>query len=79
MSTIIDEKPKQTLEEEVQELRAWKESALQQFEKSHRLYRLIRDIGGYVGWDMYDAAVAIIKRNCPCCGYPNCGHKHPVE
>jgi len=75
----IEAQPELTLEQEVEALRQWKEEAIEQLQKSNRLYRLIGRIGGYVGWDVYDAAIDLIKRNCPCCGYPNCGHKHPVK
>jgi hypothetical protein len=65
-------------EEEVKELRAWKESAIVQFRKSEKLHEYVRRHGSYLGWDLYDAAIDLLTKNCPCCGYPNCGHTHPT-
>jgi len=67
-----------TLEEEVKDLRAWKESAIVQFHKAEKLHEYLRRHGNYLGWDMYDAALDLLQRNCPCCGYPNCGRTHPI-
>lgn len=67
-----------TIEEEVKELRAWKESAIVQFRKAEKLYEYVRRHGDYLGWDMYEAALDLLQKNCPCYGYPNCGHTHPI-
>lgn len=75
----IEAQPELTLEQEVRELRQRKEEAIEQLQKSNRLYRLITRMGGYVGWDVYDAAIDIITRKCPCCNYPDCGHKHEAK
>lgn len=73
---------KSPLEQEVVDLRAWKESAIAQFRKADKLHDYLRVHGNYVGWDLYDAALDLINKNChkncPCCGYPNCGHTHPT-
>jgi hypothetical protein len=67
-----------SIEEEVRELRAWKESAIVQLRKADKLHEYLRQHGNYLGWDMYDAALDLLMKNCPCCGYPNCGHTHPI-
>jgi len=68
-----------TVEEEVKELRAWKESAIVQFRKAEKLHEYLRENGNYLGWDMYDAALDLLKKDCPCCGFPHCGHKHETQ
>jgi hypothetical protein len=25
-----------------------------------------------------DKNIDLLKKDCPCCGYPHCGHTHPV-
>ncbi len=75
--------PELTLEQEVVQLREWKESAIRQFQKAEKLHEFLREHGMYLGWDMYEAALDLLKKGCPCCGYPKCGHTHgqhrPVE
>jgi len=67
------------LAEEVKELRDWKESAIVQLRKSEKLHEYLREHGDYLGWDVYDAALDLLKRDCPCCGFPHCGHKHKIK
>jgi rubrerythrin len=68
-----------TLEQEIEELRDWKESAMKQLRKAEHLREYLMAHGEYLGWDLYDAALDLLTKNCPCCGYPNCGHRHPVS
>jgi hypothetical protein len=65
-----------TPEEEVKDLRAWKESAIVQFRKANKLMEYVKERGNYLGWDLYDAAIDLLQKDCPCCGYPHCGHTH---
>jgi hypothetical protein len=47
---------------ELQELRDWKESALQEFGKSYVLHQVLRDHGEYLGWDVHAAAADLIRK-----------------
>lgn len=57
-----DRRPDSDELRELQELRDWKESALQALAKSDGLYEVLREHGEYLGWDVHDAAVDLIRK-----------------